>query len=176
MRSSRQVDVHEESFTQGTTFVIPYEKKVEQRNNGALKLRAAAGVDGGRGKGLSDGRFTDVGNGERDIRTKTVIFLKELIEGNHNGCRLFTSARGAMRLLDFLQETRACSRPQSEPPLPPPPLTLTDYLHSFRLALTRPTRPPFFCPYPAKRPFSSPCGPSGRFTYFISFLSGSPHP
>ena len=35
--------------------------------------------------------------------------------------RLFTSTRGAMCLLDFIQETRACTRPQSEPPLPPPP-------------------------------------------------------
>ena len=74
-----------ESFAQGTTFVIPCEEKVEQGDDGTLEFRAATGVDGGRGKGLPNDRLTDVGGDEeRDTGTKTITFLKELIEENHN--------------------------------------------------------------------------------------------
>lgn len=74
-----------ESFAQGATFVIPCEEKVEQRNDSTLEFGAAAGVDGGRGKGLPDNRFTDVGSDEEgDTGTKAITLLKELIKEDHN--------------------------------------------------------------------------------------------
>ena len=61
----------------------------------------------------------------------------------------------------------------ASPPSPP----LIDLFTFLTIpSIARPTRPPFFCPYPAKRPFSSPCGTSGRITYLTLFLSGGPYP
>jgi hypothetical protein len=62
-----------QSVAQSTTFLIPCEEKVEQRDDGTLEFGATAGVDGGRGKGLPDDRLTDVGGDEEgDTGTETV--------------------------------------------------------------------------------------------------------
>ena len=76
-----------EGLAQGTPFVIPCEKKVEQRDDSALEFGAAAGVDGGRGECLPDDRLTDVGGDEEgDTGTEAVTFLEELIEENDDEC------------------------------------------------------------------------------------------
>ena len=70
-----------ESLSKGTALIIPCEKEVEKGDDGALKLRSTARIDGCGGKRFPDNRLTDVGgNEERDTRAKTVTFLKELIK------------------------------------------------------------------------------------------------
>lgn len=56
---------------------------MEQSDDGALKFRSAAGVDGGGGERLPDDALTNVGGDEeRDTRSQTVALLEELIEEN----------------------------------------------------------------------------------------------
>ena len=66
----------ESLLTQRTTFIMPCEQKVEQRNNGTFKLRSVANVDGSRGKGLPDDGLADVGGDEKvDAGSETITFL-----------------------------------------------------------------------------------------------------
>jgi len=70
-----------EGLAQGTTFIMPGEEEVEQRNDGTFKLGSTANVDGGRGKGLPDDGLADVGGNEQvDTGSETVTFLKEFVE------------------------------------------------------------------------------------------------
>jgi hypothetical protein len=70
-----------ESFSKGTAFVVPSKKKVEEGNDGTLKLRPTASIDSGGRKRLPDDRLTDVGGDEeRDTRAKTITLLKEFVK------------------------------------------------------------------------------------------------
>ena len=70
-----------ESLSKGTALIIPCEKEVEKGDDGALKLRSTARIDGCGRERFPDNRLADVGgNEQRDARAKTVTFLKELVK------------------------------------------------------------------------------------------------
>ena len=70
-----------ERLAECAAFVIPGEKKVEQRHDRALEFGPAASIDGGRGECLPYNRLTDVGRDEeRDTGSEPVALLEELIE------------------------------------------------------------------------------------------------
>ena len=54
---------------------------MEERNDGALELGTATGVDGGGGEGLPNDGLADVSRDEeRDTGAETVALLEELVE------------------------------------------------------------------------------------------------
>ena len=57
-----------ERFTKGTALVVPGEEKVEERDDGALKLGSTSSVDGGGGECLPDDVFA---NRRRDEERNT---------------------------------------------------------------------------------------------------------
>ena len=74
-----------EGLLESTLLVGPGHQKVEQSNDGTLKLGATAGVDGGGREGLPHDGLADVGgNEQRDTTAKTVALLEKLIEENDN--------------------------------------------------------------------------------------------
>ncbi len=69
------------SLSKGTAFIVPSKKKVEEGNDGTLKLGPTASIDGGGRERFPDNRFTDVGGDEkRDPGAKAVTFLKEFVK------------------------------------------------------------------------------------------------
>ena len=74
-----------EGFPQSADLVLSGGQQVEEGDDGALELSAAAGVDGGGGEGLPDDRLADVGGDEeRDARAETVSFLQEFVQQQNN--------------------------------------------------------------------------------------------
>lgn len=74
-----------EGLVEGALFVWPGGEEVEERDDGALELWSATGVDGGWGESLPDDGLADVGGDEKgDTRSKAVTLLEELIEENDN--------------------------------------------------------------------------------------------
>ena len=60
-------DVPVKRFLKGTDFVLACDEQMEQGNDGALELGAAASIDGGGAEGLPDNVLADVrGNEQRD--------------------------------------------------------------------------------------------------------------
>lgn len=88
--SSQQVhDVGEvlavESLAESALLVGPGQQKVEEGNDGTLKLGTTASVDGRRRESLPDDRLADVGRDEqRDTATKTIALLEQLIQQDDN--------------------------------------------------------------------------------------------
>ena len=75
-------------FLQGAHLVAARDEQVEQGQDGALKLGAAARVDGGRRQRLPHNRFANVGgNEQRDARTKAVALLQQLVQQQHQNAR-----------------------------------------------------------------------------------------
>ena len=54
-----------EGLAEGANLVLAGGQKVEESNDGALELCAAAGVDGRRGEGLPDDGLANVGGNEQ---------------------------------------------------------------------------------------------------------------
>ena len=74
-----------EGLLERAHLVVARGQQVEESDDGALELGAAAGVDGRRAKGLPHNRLADVrGNEERDARAETVALLQELVEQQHD--------------------------------------------------------------------------------------------
>jgi hypothetical protein len=74
-----------ERLAECTALVVPREEEVEERDERALKLGPAAGVDGRRRESLPDDRLADVcGDEEGDAGAEAVALLKEFIEEDHN--------------------------------------------------------------------------------------------
>merc|ERR1719348_331317 len=74
-----------ESLTQGTHLVLSCCEKVEECNDGSLKLGAAASVDGGGAESLPDDGLADVGGDEEgDPAAEAVTLLKQLVQEQHN--------------------------------------------------------------------------------------------
>merc|ERR550525_14566 len=74
-----------ESLAQSTHLVLPCGQEVEEGNDGALKLCASAGVDGGGAESLPDNRLADVGGDEQgNPAAKTVTLLEKLVQQQHN--------------------------------------------------------------------------------------------
>ena len=74
-----------EGLAQGAHLVLPGGEQVEEGDDGALELGAAAGVDGGGAERLPDDRLADVGRDEeRDAAAQAIAFLKELVQQQHN--------------------------------------------------------------------------------------------
>ena len=74
-----------ERFTKGTALVVPGEEKVEERDDGALKLGSTSSVDGGGGECLPDNRFANIGGNEkRDTGTETIPLCQELVQEDDN--------------------------------------------------------------------------------------------
>lgn len=72
-----------ECLFQSSCLVWPCDEKVEESDDCALKLFAAAGVDCGWGEGPPDDGFANAsGDEQRDTGSKTIAFLQELIEQN----------------------------------------------------------------------------------------------
>ena len=70
-----------ERFTKGTALVVPGEEKVEERDDGALKLGSTSSVDGSRRESLPDDGFADVGSNEkRNSGAQSVSLLQKLVE------------------------------------------------------------------------------------------------
>lgn len=58
---------------------------MEQSDDGTLKLRSTASVNGGGGERLPDDALANVGGDkERDTRSQTIALLEKLIEENNN--------------------------------------------------------------------------------------------
>ena len=58
---------------------------MEKSNDGALKLGAAASVDGGGAESLPDDGLADVGGDEEgDPAAKAVTLLEQLVQQQHN--------------------------------------------------------------------------------------------
>ena len=78
-----------ECLAQSSDLVLSGGQQVEERNDRALELGAAAGVDGGRRERLPDDRLADVGGDEqRNARAETVAFLKKLVKLERKTFRL----------------------------------------------------------------------------------------
>ena len=71
--------------SRGAQLVAAGEEQVKERDDRALELRAAAGVDGRRAEGLPDDALADVGGDEeRDARAQPIPFLQQLVEDDHD--------------------------------------------------------------------------------------------
>ncbi len=74
-----------EGFFEGADFVVAGGEEVEEGDDGAFELCAAAGVDGGGREGFPDDGLADVGGDEEgDARAEAVAFLEELVEEEHD--------------------------------------------------------------------------------------------
>ena len=70
-----------EGFPQSADLVLSGGQQVEEGDDGALELGAAAGVDGGGRERLPDDRLADVGGDEqRDAGAEAVALLKEFVQ------------------------------------------------------------------------------------------------
>ena len=74
----------EQGLPQGADLVLAGGEQVEQGDEGALELGAAAGVDGGRGEALPDDRLADCLNEEVDAGSLLEqLVLEEDDEAGH---------------------------------------------------------------------------------------------
>ena len=70
-----------EGLAQAADLVLAGGQQVEEGDDGALKLRSATGVDGGRAEGLPHYSLADVrGDEEGDTGAKAVALLQQLVE------------------------------------------------------------------------------------------------
>ena len=70
-----------ESLSKGSELVASGSQKVEQRDHSTLKLSTSSSVDGGRAESLPDNGLANIGgNKQRNTRTKSIAFLKELVQ------------------------------------------------------------------------------------------------
>ena len=72
-------------LTECTNLIITGDEKVEKSNNSTLELSTTTGVDSSGTEGFPDDRFTNVGSDEeRNTRSKSISFLKELVKSKDN--------------------------------------------------------------------------------------------
>lgn len=70
-----------EGLLESSRLVVPGEEEMEEGDDGSFELCSSSGVDGGRGEGLPDDGFADVGSDEeRDSGSETVSLLEEFVE------------------------------------------------------------------------------------------------
>jgi hypothetical protein len=74
-----------ESFLESANLVGSGNEKMEQGNDGSLKLGTTSSVQSGRTERLPDNGFANVGsNKERDTRSETISLLEEFVKGKDN--------------------------------------------------------------------------------------------
>lgn len=74
-----------EGLLKSTLLVGPGHEKVEEGDDGTLKLGATASVDGGGREGLPHDGLADIGgNEQRDTAAETVALLEELVKEDNN--------------------------------------------------------------------------------------------
>jgi len=93
-----------EGFFEGADFVVAGGEEVEEGDDGAFELCAAAGVDGGGREGFPDDGLADVGGDEEgDARAEAVAFLEELVEEEHDqaGDEQLHGKKSVVRLVNY---------------------------------------------------------------------------
>ncbi|RUP46919.1 hypothetical protein BC936DRAFT_146374 [Jimgerdemannia flammicorona] len=97
-----------EGLLEGAGLVLAGEEKVDEGDDGALKLIAAARVDGSRRQCLPEDGLADVGGDEEvDAGTETVPLLEELVQehGDKRGNHELDDQEEAHAGADFLGAT-----------------------------------------------------------------------